>query len=368
LKSLDEPAPELRRRLQAKAFAYTAFYDSLIARYLWAQNFQEEFPPPYTDLFTWGLRLKQKLRYGENPHQRGALYLLPFQPPGVASARQLWGKELSYNNLLDAESAWECASELYHLFQKERRPCVIVKHGNPCGAGWASDPTTSFRLAKEGDPVSAYGGIVALPGEMDEETAKALASKGNFFEVIIASQFRESALKVFQERSGWGQDVRLLEAGEPPQGAYIQLRGLRGAVLAQTSDSAPEPEFRCVTTHKPRPEDLPAMRALWVCVKHVKSNAIVVGSGEAMSGVGAGQMNRVQSVRLALAQAGEKARGAILASDAFFPFPDSIEEAARAGVSVVIQPGGSKNDEAVIQSAESAGISLVLTGVRHFRH
>ncbi len=368
LKNLDEPAPELRLRLQAKAFAYTAFYDSLIARYLWTQNFNEEFPPPYTDLLTWGFRLKQRLRYGENPHQKGALYLLPLQQPGVASARQLWGKELSYNNLLDAESAWECASELYHLFQKERRPCVIVKHGNPCGAGWASDPVTSFHLAKEGDPISAFGGIVALPGELDDETAKALVSKGNFFEVIIASKITESALKTFQERSGWGQDVRLLEAGEPPEGGYLQMRGLRGAVLVQTSDSAQDPDFRCVTTHQPRPEDLPAMRALWVCVKHVKSNAIVVGGGEAMWGVGAGQMNRVQSVRLALAQAGEKAKGSILASDAFFPFPDSIEEAGKAGVSVILQPGGSKNDPAVIQSAESAGIALVLTGIRHFRH
>ncbi|MEM4408899.1 MAG: bifunctional phosphoribosylaminoimidazolecarboxamide formyltransferase/IMP cyclohydrolase, partial [Candidatus Caldarchaeum sp.] len=368
LNNVDAPAPELRTRLQAKAFAYTAFYDSLISHYLWEQNFGEELPPSYTNLLAWGLRLRQKLRYGENPHQKGALYLLPLQKSGVASAQQIWGKELSYNNLLDAESAWECAGELYHLFQKEKRPCVIVKHGNPCGAAWSSDPTISFNLAKEGDPVSAFGGIVAIPGELDADTALALTSRGNFFEVIIASKITDSALKVFQERSGWGQDVRLLEAGEPPKGTHVQIRGLRGAVLVQTSDFISEVDFRCVTTRQPRPEDIPTMRALWVCVKYVKSNAIVVGSGEAVWGVGAGQMNRVQSVRLALTQAGEKAKGSILASDAFFPFPDSIEEAAQAGVSIVVQPGGSKNDEAIIHAAESAGIAMLLTGFRHFRH
>jgi len=355
LQELDNETAGFRKRMQAKAFAHTAFYDSLIAEHL--SEYAED-----GETLAIGLRVKQRLRYGENPHQSAALYVRPFEKGGVANGSQLWGKELSYNNLLDADAAWELACDLSH----ESRACVIVKHGNPCGAAWGAYPADCFHKAREGDPISAFGGIVALPGELDLHAAEAMTSKGNFFEVILCSSTTDEALDVFKNRSGWGQDVRVLTV---PTGGdeYLTARTIRGGALVQDADTQDPIEWQVVSNVMPTPEQETAMRRAWTVVKHVKSNAIVIANHERLLGVGAGQMNRVQSVRLALEQA-PSLDGAALASDAFFPFPDSIETAATAGIRAVVQPGGSKKDSDVIDAANRSGVAMVLTGVRHFRH
>lgn len=347
-----------RQRLAAKAFRHTAFYDSLIARHLSDRHEPEPFP----ETLTLGLRHVQTMRYGENPHQRAALYVDPFGSPGIAQARQIWGKELSYNNLLDADAAWELAADL------PAQACTVIKHGNPCGAGTAPTAAESYRLAREGDPISAFGGIAAFHGSVDEATAVAMTEKGNFLEVVIATSFTKEAVQVFRDRSGWGQSVRLLEAPLPEARAVLNVRAIRGGWLVQDSDEEPFAEWRVVTDRSPTENEWQALRFLWTVVRHVKSNAIVVGSAKQLHGVGAGQMNRVRSVRLALEQAGNRTSECALASDAFFPFPDSIEEAAQAGIRAVIQPGGSKKDDDVIASANAHGLAMVMTSVRHFRH
>lgn len=346
-----------RGRLAAKAFRHTAFYDSLISRYL-----SQEAGEKFTETMTLGFRRNLALRYGENPHQSAALYRDPLNHAGIAYAEQFWGKELSYNNLLDADAAWELACDL------PEHSCVIIKHGNPCGAASGKSFAESYRLARETDPISAFGGIAAFNGVVEIEAAQAMAEKGNFLEVIIATSFSDEAKDIFKNRAGWGQDVRLLKAEISPPDATIAVRSIRGGVLIQDSDEAPMPDWKVATKRSPTDSEMLALRLQWSIVQHVKSNAIVVGDQQRMLGIGAGQMNRVHSVRLALEQAGEKAVGAVLASDAFFPFPDSIEAAAKAGISAVIQPGGSKKDPDVVQAANDLGISMVLTGVRHFRH
>ncbi len=348
----------MRLALAAKAFRHTAFYDSMIARYLTHAAGEA----PFTETLALGWRRTLALRYGENPHQRGALYLDPLGQPGVARARKLWGKDLSYNNVLDADAAWELVADL------PQGACAIIKHGNPCGAAFGTDPGDSYRLARASDPISAFGGIAAFHGPVDEATAGVMAEKGNFLEVVLATAFTEGALAVFRERAGWGQDVRLLETPLPPREPGLAVRGIRGGVLAQDVDEDPGDPWRVATRRAPTDAEERAMRFQWAVLPHVKSNAIVIGIADRMLGVGAGQMNRVQSVRLAIEQAGEGARGAVLASDAFFPFPDSIETAAAAGITAIVQPGGSKKDVAVVAAADAHGMAMMFTGVRHFRH
>lgn len=343
----------LRRPLAAKAFRHTALYDSIIARTLGDGEWPESFP--------WGLRRRVSLRYGENPHQSGALYVDPLQAGGIANYIQLWGKELSYNNLLDADVAWQLAGRL------PPGSCVIVKHGNPCGAACGADLSESVALAREGDPVSAYGGIVAVNATLDEAAARALAEKGNFFEVVIAPAFVDGALDVLRNRAGWGRDVRLLTA-ERVSGVALEGRSIEGGLLLQERDPVHTPELRAVTRRDLTAEEVETALFLWPIAAAVKSNAIVVGSGRRLLGVGAGQMNRVQSVRLALEAAGDATRGAVLVSDAFFPFPDSVERAAEAGIAAIVQPGGSKKDHQVIEAADRAGLAMAFTGSRHFRH
>lgn len=348
------PTMELRKRLAAKAFRHTAFYDSMVSRYLTDEQFPSEL--------TVGWRKSAELRYGENPHQPAALYLDPFGESGLSRARQLWGKELSYNNLLDAEAAWELVNDM------EGEACVVVKHGNPCGAAQGTGGAEAYRTAKACDPVSAFGGIAAFREPVGVAEADAMTEKGNFLEVVIAPAWSEDALEVFRGRGGWGPSVRLLEAPAPPKTAPMAIRSMRGAVLVSTMDEDPGLEWTTVTQREPEAGELQALRLAWALVAHVKSNAIVLAGPDRLLGMGAGQPNRVQSVRLALAQAGEASKGAAMASDAFFPFPDSLEEAATAGVSCVVQPGGSKNDPAVIEAADRFGMAMVLTGTRHFRH
>ncbi len=352
---------EMRLGLAAKAFRHVAFYDSLIARYLTAKTTAGPFP----EKLTLGMRKAQAaMRYGENPHQAAALYVDPLSR-GVA-LRQVGGseKEISYNNWLDAEAAWALASDL------PESACVIVKHGNPCGVAIGSSLEEGYRLAKQSDPVSAFGGIVAFHGVIDEPAVRAMTEKGNFLEVVVSRGWESDGLiRHFREGAPWTKNVRFL-VGEPVLAeASTEVRSLRGGFLLQQSDEDPgESGWRVVTSRNPSEEEWAAIRLQWAIVRHVRSNAIVVGTPDRLLGVGAGQMNRVRSVRLALEQAGEAAKGASLASDAFFPFPDGVQEAAKAGVGAIVQPGGSKKDEEVVKAADSAGIAMVFTGVRHFRH
>lgn len=349
---------EMRLRLSAKAFRHTAFYDSMISRYLTKASGEE----PWTETLTTGYRRTLSLRYGENPHQSGALYVDPLAQDGIARARQLWGKELSYNNLLDADGAWELVSDM------PAGSVAIIKHGNPCGAAAASDLAESYRLARAADPISAFGGIAACHGRLDLKGAEAMTEKGNFLEVVIADGFDEEAVELFKNRAGWGQSVRLLDARISGAEKWTTIRTIRGGALIQESDEEPFSEWRVAGNLVPTENQWAALRLAWRMIPHVKSNAILVADHEKLLGAGAGQMNRVQSVRLALEQAGEGSKGAVLASDAFFPFPDSIETAAAAGIAAIIQPGGSKKDDEVIAAADRLGIAMVLTGVRHFRH
>jgi len=354
-------AGDLRERLRAKAFAHTAFYDSLIAEYFAGDGVLQG------ETASVGLRKVASLRYGENPHQQAALYVHPFQREGIAHAKQTWGKELSYNNLLDADAAWALVNDM-RLLHEASHACAIIKHGNPCGAAWGNDNAEAFHRAREADPISAFGGIVALSHRVERRDAEALTAKGNFLEVVIAPGWDEQATEVFRSREGWGANVRLLSAEFPTRRRAIAMRSISGGVLMQTADLEDPIEWRVVTERHPTDGEVAAMQNAWAIVKHVRSNAIVLADESGLRGVGAGQMNRVQSVRLALEQAGDSAGGCALASDAFFPFPDSIEEAARHGVRAVIQPGGSKKDGDVVAAADRLGVAMVLTGVRHFRH
>lgn len=348
-----ETVPQLRRELMAKAFRHTAYYDSVIARYL--------EPNQATETATVGYRLRQVLRYGENPHQDAALYTDPLQSDGVAQGVVIWGKELSYNNLLDADAAWELVSDMPPL------SCAIIKHGNPCGAAVSDTFSQSYQLARASDPISAFGGIAAFNGPVDQAAAEAMTEKGNFLEVVIATTFSDEARAVFANKSGWGETVRLLECPVSVGNQPCVLRPIRGGALWQRTNDA-EPTWQVVTERSPTDEEWAGLKLMWAVVKHVKSNAIVVGTGSRLLGTGAGQMNRVQSVRLALEQAGDAVRGACLASDAFFPFSDSVETAAKAGIAAIIQPGGSKKDADSIDAANRLGLTMVLTGIRQFRH
>jgi phosphoribosylaminoimidazolecarboxamide formyltransferase (EC 2.1.2.3) len=269
--------------------------------------------------------------------------------------------------LLDADAALELVREF------TEPACAIIKHTNPCGVALGARLTEAFLRALEADPVSAFGGIVACNRPIDRATAEAMVAPGTFFEVILAPEFDPDALPIFQERKGWGQSVRLLRTGQllpPDQMRGYALRSLTGGVLYTERDVLDwNPDaLQVVTERVPSESEWRDLHFAWRVVKHVKSNAIVVARDGIVWGVGAGQMNRVGSVRLALEQAGERAQGAVLASDAFFPFPDSIELAARAGIRAIVQPGGSKKDPEVIAAANELGVSMVFTGVRHFRH
>ena len=351
--------PEFNQRMAAKAFRHTAYYDSTISNYL-TQKFEDD--PFATESMSFGFRRVQGFRYGENPHQNGALYASSLNGKGLPQAEQLWGKELSYNNITDANGAWELVADM------PSGSCVIIKHANPCGAAVSSSFADSYRLARESDPISAFGGVVAFNGVVNAAAAEAMTEKGNFLEIVIAEAFDPAAVEIFKSRSGWGQDVRLLKAPLPTRLPYVSIKGIRGGAVIQQSDEDPDLAWRIVTKKQPTEAQMKALRLQWAIVQHVKSNAIVVGNETRLLGVGAGQMNRVQSVRLALAQAGELTKGAVLASDAFFPFPDSIITAAEHGIAAVVHPGGSKKDSDVIAKADELGLIMCLTGIRHFNH
>jgi phosphoribosylaminoimidazolecarboxamide formyltransferase/IMP cyclohydrolase len=356
LRAGDVPLAE-RRHLAAKAFQHVASYDTAIASYLRGEG--EIFP----EAFTIALEKISDLRYGENPHQRAAFYaerdVRLAAGRGLAAAVQLHGKELSYNNILDADAAWNAARDF------AEPTAVVVKHTNPCGLASHDSLTEAYRRAFAGDPVSAYGGIVAFNRPLDEATAKELAPV--FYEIVLAPEYSEAALTVLRKK----RDLRILRVQEPANDPpSLDYRRVRGGLLVQTPDALPAAgvEFKPVSKRAPTAAELADLRFAWRAVKHVKSNAIVLIKDRRLVGMGAGQPNRVTSVMLAIRAAGEEARGCVLASDAFFPFPDGPEMALEAGITAIVQPGGSIRDQATIDAVDAAGAAMVFTGVRHFRH
>ena len=372
-----ELLPPTRARLQARAFAHTAAYDAAISSWFAAQQAsvagsaagQGAGFAPTPPLGEY--KLVQGLRYGENPHQKAAVYATVPQPkePTLAGARQLQGKELSYNNLLDGSAALEALKE-HALGAAGPAAVVIVKHTNPCGVARADSLQQAYLAAREADPISAFGGIVALSQVVDGATAAAIAE--TFFEVVIAPGYTDEA----KARLAAKKQLRLLELPLLGEGRArwvpepLELRTLPGGLLVQSRDlqQADPATWRVVTKRAPTEAELRALAFAWNVVKHVKSNAIVLAHEDATVGIGMGQTNRVDSVRIAAARAGAKAKGAVLAGDAFFPFPDGLEAAAEAGVTAVAQPGGSVRDAEVIAAADARGLAMVFTGVRHFRH
>lgn len=349
---------ETRKRLAAKVFRHTAAYDSLISRYL-SDQVGEEFPESLTVTY----EKVQSLRYGENPHQKAAFYREPLAVAGsLTAAEQLHGKELSYNNINDANAALAIVSEF------EGPAVVAVKHMNPCGVGIGESVYEAYRKAYESDPTSIFGGIVAANRIIDEDTAKLLNEI--FLEIVIAPEFTSEALAVLTKK----KNLRVVRTGVQPspstRQATLQLTSVNGGLLVQDTDvyNVGAEELKVVTDSEPSAEVLEQLRFGWNIVKHVKSNAIVLVKDGMTVGIGAGQMNRVGAAKIAIEQAGEKAKGAVLASDAFFPMGDTLELAAAAGISAVIQPGGSIRDEESIKVANDNGIAMVMTGIRHFKH
>lgn len=352
--------PETRFRLAAEAFAHTARYDALIAGYFAGRPEAEAglFPE---DL-SLPLRKVQELRYGENPQQQAAFYASAGDPRGLAAARQLQGKELSFNNLNDLNAAWELVLEF------DGPAAVAVKHANPCGVGTAAAIGEAYSLAHDADPVSIFGGVVALNRPLDAATARQMAAI--FLEVVAAPAYEPEALQILAGK----KDIRLLELDprrrEEGGTGRFDLKKVDGGVLLQTVDREPVEQHRgrVVTRRAPTAEEWEQLLFAQKVVKHVKSNAIVIAARGQTLGIGAGQMSRIGAARIALTQAGEKAAGAVMGSDAFFPFPDTVEAAAAAGVTAIIQPGGSLKDEAAVAACDRAGMAMVFTGRRYFKH
>lgn len=358
-----ELSADVRYRLMVKAFQHTAEYDRMIAGY-----FQELQPSEGNELpgeVHLSLKKIQPLRYGENPQQQASFYLSSDQkkPP----FRKIHGKELSYNNLLDMDA---CARLVCEFTEPG---CIIVKHNNPCGAATGKSLCEAYTKARATDPMAAFGGIVGFNGLIDADTARELSAV--FVEVILASGFEPAAAEILQKK----KNVRLIEfdykSYDQARRSSLEIRPALNGYLLQSPDTgispAPEPELTVVSQRPPAAEESAAMRFTWKIVRHVKSNAIVLGNASQTFGIGAGQMSRIDSVKLAVTkarEAGFSLKGAALASDAFFPFPDNIDEAAKAGITAVIQPGGSVNDREVLEAVNRHGMTMALTHTRHFRH
>ena len=347
----------LRRELAVKAFAHTARYDAAITSWLGSRG--EGMP----EMLAQQYEKIDDLRYGENPHQKGAWYRgFTRSGPSIAHAKFHGGKELSYNNILDLDSALELVRDL------PSPAAAIIKHNNPCGAATGPDAAESFTRAVAGDPVSAYGGILALNVPLDAATAERVAAKENFFEAVVAPTIAPDALKTLREKPKWGKNVRILETGVVAEASTpYTVRGIRDGILYQTGDSESASQW-IPSAGEATPAQDADLRFAWAVCKHVKSNAIVIAREGQVVGVGAGQMSRLDSAFLAVRKAGERAKGAVAASDAFFPFPDALEALADAGVVAVAHPGGSIRDAEVAAAAKKRGVTLIVTGTRHFRH
>jgi phosphoribosylaminoimidazolecarboxamide formyltransferase / IMP cyclohydrolase len=353
---------ETKWRLAQKAFATTAAYDSAIASTLERIPDIKNSKLSAAEAFPQTLRLSfQKaldLRYGENPHQKAAMYS-DGSGAGVANARQLQGKELSYNNIVDLQAAWDLAQE---FDPNDAAVCAIIKHTNPAGAATGKTLAEAYKRALECDPVSAFGGVIGVNRAIDAEAAEEMHKL--FLEVIAAPSFDEAAKARFASK----KNLRLVEVKAAPQ-KWI-LKNVSGGILLQDNDSRPlqDIDLKVVTQRAPTPEETRALLFAWKVCKHVKSNAIVYARDGQTVGVGAGQMSRVDSAKIGAMKAQLPLRGTVAASDAFFPFPDGVEEIARAGATAIIQPGGSQRDPEVIEAADGLGLAMLFTGVRHFRH
>jgi phosphoribosylaminoimidazolecarboxamide formyltransferase / IMP cyclohydrolase len=353
-----------RERLAAAAFARTAAYDAAVCAYF-ARRVEPEGFPPWLPLY---FEQHMGLRYGENPHQKAAFYAEPgVRHACVATAEPLHGKELSYNNLLDLDSAFNLVREF------DVPAAVVIKHNNPCGAAVADTLVEAFRKAYEGDPLSAYGGVLGFNRELDEATAQQITEPNRFIECVIAPGYSDTAFRLLTTRPTWKKNVRLLRTGPiraAGEARSLDFRRVDGGLLVQTRDVEADDfaQAKVVTKRSPTDAEMADMRFAWKVCKHVKSNAIVLAKAGMVVGVGAGQMSRVDSVHIAARKAGERVRGSVLASDAFFPFRDNVDEAARAGVMAIVQPGGSMRDQDSIQACDEHGLAMVFTGTRHFRH
>lgn len=381
LREFDGITATTRRFLAYHAFALTARYDAAIRDYLdsvvVAPALADEAPPAtaaedprFPRVLRPAWRRKSILRYGENPQQAAAFYVDGFQDgPGLASADIRHGKELSYNNLLDLDAA-------VRLIRNSAGPAAcILKHNNPCGAAEAATLAESFELAYEGDPVSAFGGIVGLNRRVDAATAERMVASKRFIECVVAPGFDDDAFSILTTRPSWRNSVRLVDLRQPigpdaPRPGGLDFRRVEGGLLVQEWDlvEADPVAGQVVTKRPPNDAEREALAFAWKVCSSVKSNAIVLAKGRQIVGVGAGQMSRLDSVRIAIEKAGERARGSVLASDAFFPFRDGPDLAAAAGVTAIIQPGGSKRDDETLAACDEHGLAMILTGRRHFRH
>ncbi|HEY9146187.1 MAG TPA: bifunctional phosphoribosylaminoimidazolecarboxamide formyltransferase/IMP cyclohydrolase, partial [Thiobacillus sp.] len=351
-----------RFNLAKKAFTHTAQYDGHISNYLTALNDKGE-RETFGEQLTLQFSRAQTCRYGENPHQAGAFYVEANAPLGtIATARQIQGKELSYNNIADTDAALECVK----LFDAAPA-CVIVKHANPCGVAYGASLLDAYNRAYQTDPESAFGGIIAFNGRLDGETAQAIVER-QFVEVIIAPEVSPEASAAVAAK----KNVRLLECGKWTGAvAQLDMKRVAGGLLVQDADVLLNAELKVVTQRAPTDKEMDDLLFAWRVAKFVKSNAIVYAKDRMTVGVGAGQMSRVNSARIAAIKAehaGLVVPGSVMASDAFFPFRDGIDQAAAAGIQAVIQPGGSMRDDEVIAAANEHGIAMVFTGTRHFRH
>jgi phosphoribosylaminoimidazolecarboxamide formyltransferase/IMP cyclohydrolase len=346
-----------RKRLATEVFRITSAYDSAIWQYLSGHGSE-----PFPEEVRFRLSKVQELRYGENPHQDAAFYRFSdSEEHTLARATQVQGKELSYNNILDADACWTAVREF------EAPACVIVKHMNPCGVAVGGDLVSAYQRAYESDPVSAYGGVIAFNGTVTPDLVRAIFANKQFVEVMVAPEYEEDALLLLDQK----RNLRLLRTGGiRPVAGHHEWRAVEGGMLAQISDGVTEDpsRFRVVTIAQPTNDEMEQLLFAWRVAKSVKSNAIVLAKGFATVGIGAGQMNRVNSARIAVEAAGAKVRDSVCASDAFMPFPDTLEVCADAGVTAFIQPGGSIRDDEVIAAANKFGVSMVFTGYRHFRH
>lgn len=357
---------ELRRKCAGRAYAFTGAYDQAIAAYFAKTSGEAGATETFPESINIPLRRVDTLRYGENPHQPAALYAEPSPPSGtLVSAKQLNGKELSYNNLLDLDSAMAIVRGF------PQPGASVIKHNNPCGAASGTSLADACRRALAGDPLSAFGGIIGMNRAVDAATAEVLCEPGLFIEAIAAPSFDAEALTLLTTKPKWKANVRLLALGalgEPT--AWTEYRRIAGGMLVQAADSLPDPEqeWKIVTKAQPTDAQLADLRFGWAVVRHVKSNAIVIAKESMLLGTGAGQMSRVDSTQIAVQKAGDRVVGSVVASDAFFPFPDSIHALAKAGVKAVIQPGGSKNDPDVIAACDEHCLAMIFTGRRHFKH
>ena len=359
---------ELRKRLMAEAFQHTADYDITIANYFDSKDYLNDDAAKLPDRVLLSLSQSDELRYGENSHQRGAVYSYPDKAEtssSVIQARQLNGKQLSYNNILDLDSA------LAMVMPFDQPACSVIKHNNPCGAAIGNSVCSAVQKAFAGDPVSAFGSVIAINEKVDVETAEWMSDADLFVEAVIAPAFDESALEILTTRPKWKKNVRLMALASLERLAKrVELRPVFGGMLMQDADSrrVQKDDWKVVTDTNVADDLMSEFEFSWNMIRFVKSNAIALSKDHALVGVGAGQMSRVDSVNIAIEKAGDRAAGSILSSDAFFPFPDSIELAAKAGIKAIIQPGGSVKDDDVIAACNSHGIPMVFTGTRHFKH